>query len=729
MKNQKLDVEELVITSFGSTKIYMPPNYKELNRTIGYEKTSVNIFSKIIKPGDVFVDIGTHVGLFSILAGNKVGKKGKVYSFEPIPENVNALKKNIALNNLQNVEIINQALSSKSGKKIFNIRQDTGLSGFYEHPLGETVRKISVQTTTIDEQFKGKRVDFIKIDTEGHELQILRGAKQTLKNNPNAKLIIELNPGSLKNAGDSPEDLLQFIVGMGYEVYFIDDKKYKTYRMTNKYKQWKKDFPEYGYANLLCLPKKNHQHPLFVCHSSELGGAGLAMVEHVDSLLERGIVSHVVIPNKGAIEDLLIEKGISYSVLEYKFWIVPSQATKKYEEINKINMEAATHIVRLASDVDPTLVVNNSLVCPWGYPAARALELPLAWIIHEHGDDFIFRHKLKNIKKFIIESSDIVICCSETIKQNMQEIKNSTKIHRVYNSLDEKSINERAEETFHAIFLSKDSLKLCIVGRVSSSKGQLFAVKAMAQLKKKGLEVELALVGPFDEYYKKSIEDEISSSGLKVMFLGLQANPFPIIKQSDAVLVCSTNEGFGLVTAEAAILNRPVIGSDIGGTAELITDGQTGLLFKPGDVDDLARQIEKIYKNKQTRDDLASKAKEKISQVVNKERNGQQLAELFSEASKPKDRAMGAILINEWVDCVDANIVKRTQLINDFDEYQLKTQESLRKLELERNQLIQERNAMLNSRSWKATRSMRKTGLVLRKVKRKGIQAKKHFQN
>ncbi|MEM3630909.1 MAG: FkbM family methyltransferase [Nitrososphaerota archaeon] len=137
--------------------------------------------------GKVVIDVGANVGVFSIYT-TIIGAK-KVYAFEPVPETYNILKKNIKLNNLENLIIpINKGLGEKDENKIiyFNSSGDIGATLNFSKLkyLKEKENKINVLVTTLDKfikQNKIPRVDFIKMDVEGYEENVLLGAKETIK--------------------------------------------------------------------------------------------------------------------------------------------------------------------------------------------------------------------------------------------------------------------------------------------------------------------------------------------------------------------------------------------------------------------------------------------------------------------------------------------------------------------------------------------------------------------
>ncbi len=148
-----------------------------------YEKCEIEIFKNILKPGMTIVDIGANVGLYSVIASKVVGKKGRVYSFEPEPLNYKVLKKNISLNNCQNVLCEQMALGDKSGTAyLFKEARSIGTHSMIKKKHGSQ-EKISVKVTKLDEYFSStKKIDAIKIDVEGFELSVLVGARMILKN-------------------------------------------------------------------------------------------------------------------------------------------------------------------------------------------------------------------------------------------------------------------------------------------------------------------------------------------------------------------------------------------------------------------------------------------------------------------------------------------------------------------------------------------------------------------
>jgi FkbM family methyltransferase len=169
--------------------IYLNPYFHE------YDITSF-VYSRLLK-GDVFVDVGAHGGLYTIIASQKVGSTGKVIAIEPNPENLKFLEKNIKLNRLNNVTIIPKAASEEKGRvKLFYRKDDTAYTSFTAKD-GMT-KLIDVETTTLDDFAKVFcSIKIVKIDTEGHDFHVLNGAREILANTK--YVIVEQNTTDVSN--------------------------------------------------------------------------------------------------------------------------------------------------------------------------------------------------------------------------------------------------------------------------------------------------------------------------------------------------------------------------------------------------------------------------------------------------------------------------------------------------------------------------------------------------
>ncbi|VVC03785.1 Hexuronic acid methyltransferase AglP [Candidatus Bilamarchaeum dharawalense] len=128
-----------------------------------------------IKKSDVVVDIGAHIGFFSVMAG-QMAREGRVYSFEPNPDNFDLLGINLLMNNLGNVRPIHEAVTDRRGSiELFLSDKNTGGHSIYDY--GDRTNRVVVSSTSLQDivkQHQLDRIDFLKMDCEGAEYEIFR---------------------------------------------------------------------------------------------------------------------------------------------------------------------------------------------------------------------------------------------------------------------------------------------------------------------------------------------------------------------------------------------------------------------------------------------------------------------------------------------------------------------------------------------------------------------------
>lgn len=189
---------------------------------IDYEQVLAFQYAKLLTPGDLVVDVGAHTGLHSARFLHLVGDVGGLVLVEPQPGIVERFLRPV-FGNRRNCEIFEGAVADAAGATEFVIatgaEQESGIlekSG-YGRPLGGPVARIHVQLSTIDELVRGRRVAFVKIDTEGAELRVLAGARDTLARS-RPVVAIETAADAIADYGGSPDDLFDLAKGEGYEV-------------------------------------------------------------------------------------------------------------------------------------------------------------------------------------------------------------------------------------------------------------------------------------------------------------------------------------------------------------------------------------------------------------------------------------------------------------------------------------------------------------------------------
>lgn len=178
-----------------------------------YEPLTTSFLSSNLREGDMAIDVGAHIGIHTIHMAS-IAKF--VVAIEPERLNFSLLKRNIVLNNLKNVVAVPAALSDRDGSAELCVERSTGLHSL--EPSADCLRVVKVKTFTLDTLLKilgFSRVDLLKIDVEGHEFEVLKGARNTLANNPPRFIVIETWPTS---------KALQMLQEIGYEFIKVLDR-------------------------------------------------------------------------------------------------------------------------------------------------------------------------------------------------------------------------------------------------------------------------------------------------------------------------------------------------------------------------------------------------------------------------------------------------------------------------------------------------------------------------
>jgi FkbM family methyltransferase len=188
----------------------------------------VQLFHQVLKPGMTVIDVGAHIGYFTLLAAKLVEHNGRVYAFEPDPDNWRTLSYNTQLNGLGNVEAIPKAVSDHSGKAelwLSKASEQHSLSKPGARP--DVHGSIIVETVNLDEFLEERgwpSVDLVKIDVEGHEPAVLSGMTRLIKRSEKLAVVMELNRDALIASGHSPLEFLGRIQTSGLGISIVREK-------------------------------------------------------------------------------------------------------------------------------------------------------------------------------------------------------------------------------------------------------------------------------------------------------------------------------------------------------------------------------------------------------------------------------------------------------------------------------------------------------------------------
>lgn len=218
-----------------------PDNRWPIRWTIegGAYKKEYSAIDKLVNIGDTAFDVGSHVGMLGFYLAKKVGEGGKVYCFEPFPDSFNKLNINLALNKFNNVFTNNLAISDSIGtSKFYYQPNDYQLNSLGK--VSDGIKKLSdsidVSTETVDSYCTKNninKINFLKIDTEGFEYNVLLGSEKMLNNKNIGIIQFEVAKTPLESIGKNPEEIIEYLNSKNYKVYeYIENSR--TFKEINK---------------------------------------------------------------------------------------------------------------------------------------------------------------------------------------------------------------------------------------------------------------------------------------------------------------------------------------------------------------------------------------------------------------------------------------------------------------------------------------------------------------
>ena len=181
-----------------------------------YEDRERQFVESVLRPGMTVLDIGAHHGLYTLLASRKVGMRGRVLAFEPSVRERNNLLRHLRLNRCSNVDVEAVALGSEScSGELFVVQGiETGCNSLHPPGVSEPTVKAPVSVETLDGCLKRRgitQVDFIKIDVEGAELEVFKGATELLKHSLRPIILAEVQDLRTAAWGYPAREIVEFL--------------------------------------------------------------------------------------------------------------------------------------------------------------------------------------------------------------------------------------------------------------------------------------------------------------------------------------------------------------------------------------------------------------------------------------------------------------------------------------------------------------------------------------
>ena len=614
--------KDIIVKRFGFGMRCFPDSIPYYQSNV-YEEMTALFVRQMSKGIKTFIDVGANVGFFSILVGLS-NPEVKIFSIEPVPEIYTLLKKNLLQNSVA-AKTFQKAVSDKKGNAEFQISTKPGQSGFLANPDNGVSSTIQVSCVKLDDVIPDlpKGPVLIKVDTEGSEIQIINGMKRFFEKIEDIRLVIEVNPTCLYANHSDPSSLLNLLDSLGFNVYVIgeEEMRYEKYIPGSA---WDEYMGARTYRNVYCIKKDRSLNLCFFSHDPYREGADRSMLEIVESLVSKyGTICTVLLPFEGPLRGMLEDRGVATKVVDYKWWCTFDNPPPTMESTKALMQESLVNVnkaIKSLEKISPDLILTNTMVIPWGAFTALRLNRPHIWFVREFGQldhQLEFYYSFKQVVSVIEEASNHIIVNSEAVRKALFKKVSSKKCTVATNKIVLSPSMKSTKTYFHV----PDSTKLVISGRVQTSKGQDDAIHAVIKLIQSDFNVELCVVGAVEHILGQVLRALVKTEGMedRIHFLGFQEDVRPVLEQADINLTCSRNEAWGRVTAEAMLLGKPVIGTNTGGTVEMIEDGINGFLYSPGDVEQLAQKIVYFMDQPDKIREFGERARKKIVSMMEKQ--------------------------------------------------------------------------------------------------------------
>lgn len=352
---------------------------------------------------------------------------------------------------------------------------------------------------------------------------------------------------------------------------------------------------------------------LFCLHYANLNnGAVRSLVDIIENIVKRdGVTVYVVYPTRrDTAIDYLENLGVKTIYLPFAYKLNYTENSKRESFKYMVKKFLSWFILfKLRSVVKKekiNVIYSNTIVIDYGFILSKMTGLPHIWHIREFGKEdhgILLRGGEETLYQKLNNSKGIIYISKAIEKKYAPHIRNGIFQEVIYDDISKTFINKKTEFNIDPDNL----LKATIVGAIQEGKGQLVAIKAVEKANKLGAKIELHICGKKTGAYYNKINNYVKDHNLsdQVYFDGFKTKMNEYRSDMDIGIVASRSEAFGRVTIEGMLSNLAMIGADSAGTSELITDNVTGLLYKNGDIDELAEKLVYLYKDRQKLKELA----------------------------------------------------------------------------------------------------------------------------
>ena len=347
---------------------------------------------------------------------------------------------------------------------------------------------------------------------------------------------------------------------------------------------------------------------LIATPSCDVYGSDLQMLETVRAAREAGWRVVVTAPATGPLAGRLDDLGAGVTVVAAPVLRRADASPAGVLALAARAVRALPGMVRLLRAVRPDVVLVNTITLPLWPAVARLAGRPV--VVHVHEAEDKDPRLVRRVMALPLRLADVVVMNSRTTSESLCGVmpglrRRSTVVHNgVEPPADEPGPSPRGTR-----------VRLVVVGRLTRRKGSDVALEATAALLRRGLDVELELVGspaPGGEAFYQELLERVARPDLvdRVSLPGYTTDVWLALEGADVVLAPSLGESFGNAVVEAQLALRPVVATAVQGHLETVRDGVTGLLVPPDDAVAIADAVQRLVEDPVLADTLARRGRD-----------------------------------------------------------------------------------------------------------------------
>ena len=371
-------------------------------------------------------------------------------------------------------------------------------------------------------------------------------------------------------------------------------------------------------------------HILFVTHYAGFYGANKSMLALIMLLRERyDVQATVLLPHSGAMCDILKQNNILYVVSHYYWWVNDNHGLFQ-KLLNKrkqlLNLCYLRRILKALGNRHFDMVYSNSVTIDMGIFIAERLRVPHIWHFRESLVQFHLSLSLSlSLLRRPVNSAYILI--SQYMMDYYRPYLPADRMYCIYNGVSlPKGIGRQQPNRL------VNHLKAVCIGVLCEQKNQLELLRAQTVLYQRGVIIETFFLGSAKADYLHQMQDFIEQNSLTpyVHIIGHTDDVYTIMQDMNVGVVCAHDEAFGRVTIEEMLMHMPVVVSQSGANAELLRNGQDGIVYSLGDTEVLAEALQQYVKNPRLLQVQGDSAYQYAVEHFSAEQNAEQIYKLIT---------------------------------------------------------------------------------------------------